>query len=177
MSVVINGEEITFNLKESIPIERQINLIDLTIQESYVDGILNPMLLDVLFPVNLILACTDSDLTLEQRMDKFELYDSFKQANLFEEFEMEMETNFPGTLDFLEESLAAWSDEFIVYHSSFSGFLDSLKIFIGDIAEKTNMSLANFKDLDPNLLAQVGPLAQALGINFTKKAEAQTPTE
>jgi len=155
-----------FTMKEFVPTERKVELIGLTLQEAEVEGIINPMVRDILFKVNTFLVYTTNDLTAEDKSNKFTLFDKLNSKGVLADFGKRMDSN---ELVYLQKYLEAWTEEQRKYINSVNGILDNFKIFAADIAEKLGTNLNKLDGVNLEQLAQVIPLAKGLGIDLEKK--------
>jgi len=152
-----------FNIKKDVSTEKKVDLMGLTIEESYFDGIVNPMLLNIFFTINSIITYTDIEISQEEKKDKLALYDKFKNENILSQFEMRLQKELPGETNYLNENLAAWVKEYNKYKSSFGGVLESLKMFIDNIAQETDLNLQKLQDVDLNKFKDLNEIVSILG--------------
>ena len=160
-------------MKDFVSTEAKIECVGLTIQEAFLEGIVNPMLLDAFFAVNLVLTFTDVSVEDEEKTDKLALYDKFISDGTLTEFLSKMGGS-SDEIEYLRQSLKEWSKEYQTQMNSFNGLIDKLKLFAGDLVNKTDKNLSTFKDLDINSLKELVPLAKSLGFNIGGN---ETPTE
>lgn len=78
------GKKISFY--KYLPIESKYDIVMITLQESFEDGIYNPIKLDMNFHVNLVFMYTDLVFTEEERSDIGKLYDEMKSTGFLDEF-------------------------------------------------------------------------------------------
>lgn len=67
-----------------LPVEDKKDLVQITLQKSYEDGIYNDILLDVYFHLNIIYLYTNLNITAKQKEDEFKLYDKIKSSGLLD---------------------------------------------------------------------------------------------
>lgn len=67
-----------------LPIEDKKDLVQITLQKSYENGIYNDILLDVYFHLNIIYLYTNLNITEKQKEDEFKLYDKIKSSGLLD---------------------------------------------------------------------------------------------
>lgn len=78
------GKKISFY--KYLPIESKYDIVMITLQESFEDGIYNPIKLDMNFHINLVFMYTDLIFTEEERSDIGKLYDEMKSTGFLNEF-------------------------------------------------------------------------------------------
>ena len=78
----IEGTEI--EVLQYLPIEEKYSFINIVLQQSKVDGIYNPMLLDMFFHLYLVYLYTNLSFTDKQKEDEFKIYDSLKSNGLLD---------------------------------------------------------------------------------------------
>lgn len=147
-----------YEIKDFVSTERKFDLIDLTLQEATVAGIVNPMLLDVLFTVNSIMVFTDLEFFPEEKEDKLALYDTLVENGVVESFLTQMDER--EEWEVLQEYLFEWKDEYQAYSTSFKAYLEEIKLFFGAIVDQTSKSLDG---VDLQKLQEVMSVATALG--------------
>lgn len=98
-SVKINNKDI--KVKQYLPIDLKINLVQLTLQESLEDNIYNAGLLDAYFNTFIVMYYTDLEFTDEQKQDILGLFDIFESngfidavCNVIPQIELEDLTSF-----------------------------------------------------------------------------------
>jgi len=166
-----------FTLREFIPTERKLDLIGLTIQESIVDGIINPMLQDILFKVNTVLIYTDNDITMEEKEDKLALYDKFVKESVWEVFESQMDEKYPDEIYYLTDSLYLWTTEQKVYMHSNLALMEILKDYLTGLVNALVTGTDLLKDIDWTTMAQINSLAESLGFNLPPLQQAEDAEE
>ena len=72
-NVVINGQKV--EVKQYLPIEDKINLIQIILQQGTVDGMFDEGMLEALFYVYTIMYYTDLEFTDEQKQNPLNIYD------------------------------------------------------------------------------------------------------
>ena len=72
-NVIINGQKV--EVRQYLPIEDKINLIQIILQQGTVDGIFDEGILEALFYVYTIMYYTDLEFTDEQKQKPLEIYD------------------------------------------------------------------------------------------------------
>lgn len=69
-----------------LPIDSRYDIVMITLQESYENGIYNPIKLDKFFHLNLVYMYTNLIFTDDERMDTDKLFDEMKSTGFFESF-------------------------------------------------------------------------------------------
>ena len=157
-----------FTLKENISTESKVDLVGLTIKEAFYEGIVNPMLLEIFFNVNLVLVYSDIEVTTSERLDKLALYDKFISEKVFSNFAQLMEEKYPDDVNMLAEHLTSWAEKYQKYENSFSATLDKLKIFADSMINRTDESISLLESLNPETVEQISSLAETFGIDTSK---------
>lgn len=170
-------KEITYTVKENVSIERQIDLVGLTIEESFIDGIVNPMLKEILFKVNIFLVFTENNLTAEDKQNKFAIYEQLRKQGIIKKEQYGMDDLGSEIMTIisneeywdLKRYLNLWTNEYQAQKNSVQGILDSVRIFATDIADKMGVSFDKLKEIDLPSLAEIIPVAKELGFDLEKK--------
>ena len=79
-----NGK--TVEVKKYLHVDSVYDIIMITLQKSYEDGIYNPVKLDVYFHLNLVYLYTNLVFTEEEREDEFKLYDELYSSGFIKKF-------------------------------------------------------------------------------------------
>ena len=69
-----------------LPIEEKYDIVMITLQKSFEEGIYNPIKLDMYYHLNLVYAFTNLVFTDEDRQDEAKLYDELVSSGFMEEF-------------------------------------------------------------------------------------------
>jgi hypothetical protein len=93
MKLKINSEVKTFDfcgqkveVPQYLPARDKYDLLMITLQNSFEDGIYNEFKLNLYFELNLVYMYTNISFTEKQREDEFKLYDNLKSNGFFELF-------------------------------------------------------------------------------------------
>ena len=93
MKLKINSEVKTFDfcgqkveVLQYLPARDKYDLLMITLQNSFEDGIYNEFKLNLYFELNLVYMYTNISFTEKQREDEFKLYDNLKSNGFFELF-------------------------------------------------------------------------------------------
>ena len=79
-----NGEKIP--IIKYLPIEAQYDIIMITLQKSFEDGIYNPIKVNMFFHLNLIYMYTDLEFTEEERENEDKIYDEIVSTGFLDAF-------------------------------------------------------------------------------------------
>lgn len=100
MKLKINTEVNTFDfcgqtieVLKYLPAQDKYDLLMVTLQKAFQDGIYNEFKLDVYFSLNLVYMYTNISFTEKQREDEFKIYDNLKSNGFFDLFFKTMEQN------------------------------------------------------------------------------------
>jgi len=153
--------------KVLVPTEKLIDLVEMTAQEAFYNGVLNPMVLEILFDVNLFLVMTDNDITDEEKQDKFKLFDELKSNGYIFTLKKELKEMEDGDLvESLWQATLAYAYSYDDYQKSAAGVLNGIESFIGRIAELVEENAELIKSVNLKDLANVIPIARDLGYDF-----------
>lgn len=110
-----------------LPIEDKNDLIQITMQKSFMDGYFNEILLDAYFHLNIIYLYTNLNITEKQREDELKLYDKIYSSGLMAAIlEQLPEDEYKYLYDVLQEQV----DNFLKYKNSAAAVMQS---FIQDL--------------------------------------------
>lgn len=156
----INGDvTIELEIKDRILIEERIALINQTVKQSYLDNVLNPMLLEVSFLVNMVMSYTNIE--IEGDMKVLDFYDAIEQQGVLKWF-CESMVKHPDW-EYMQNSLHECAEARGNYENSFTGIITTLLTGISDVIEKNADTL---KGIDFSKLSEILPVAQALGYGY-----------
>ena len=79
-----NGLDI--KVLDYLPIEDRYDIVMITLQKAYEDGIYNPIKLDMFFHLNLVYMFTNIEFSDEDRENESKLYDEMKSSGFLSEF-------------------------------------------------------------------------------------------
>lgn len=131
------------------------DLITITLQKSFEDGIYNPLKLDMYFHLNLVYLMTNLTFTEKQREDEEKLYDTLKNSGLLEEFLKVVDlTEYNELYAFLQDTL----EERTQYNNSFAGLLSKV---INDLPKNANAAMEIVNNFDPDKFSEVVKFAEA----------------
>ena len=124
-----------------LPIEDKDSLINLVIQNSFVDGIYDPLLIDTLFHLYLVYMYTNISFTEKQKENPLKLYDTIKSVGLLNEILKEIpEEEYNSLLTFLDETIASR----IKYNKSVAGIIQNILEIIPEQSANFTKMLEEF---------------------------------
>ena len=110
-----------------LPVEDKNDLIQITMQKSFMDGYFNEILLDAYFHLNIIYLYTNLNITEKQREDELKLYDKIYSSGLLEVvLEQLPEDEYKYLFNMLQEQVK----DFLTYKNSAAAVVQS---FIQDL--------------------------------------------
>lgn len=146
-TIIVNNNEIT--VVSYLPENEKYDLVMITLQKSYENGIYNPVLLNRYLLLNIIYSYTGIVFTDEDREDEAELFDILYTNGIIEQV---LEAINPEELDSLTQLLNTTKEEMIKYNLSIGGFLTSTIDMLKDKLEK-GMEL--LKQINPEELKRM----------------------
>lgn len=162
-TITVNNNEIT--VVSYLPENEKYDLIMITLQKSYENGIYNPVLLSRYLLLNIIYSYTGIVFTDEDRVDEAELYDTLYTNGIIDEV---LDAIGPDELNDLTELLNNTKEEMIKYNLSIGGFLNNT---IEMLKEKLENGMELLKEIDTEKLQELlkNPQLAALLGNGTDK--------
>lgn len=149
-----NGK--TVEVKKYLPVDSVYDIIMITLQKSYEDGIYNPIKLDVYFHLNLIYLYTNLVFTEEEREDEFKLYDELYSSGFIKKFLEFIDSN---EYSEMQDNIS----EIINYNMEYRNSAASvMRKFIDDLPENAATAAKIVENFDPEKYQAV--------IDFTKAA-------
>jgi len=157
--IVDLGNGTSVEVLKYLPINEKYNLIEITLQKAYENGIYNPLKLDMHFALNLIYLYTNISFTDKQKEDEYKLYDTL-QSN--------------GILDKIIDAID--DDEYnnvytllVETEEKYNNYKKSLVGIIGELANTVNQNSDTLREIsesfDPNNFKNVLDFAQAANGN------------
>lgn len=150
-------------IKDSISTEEKFDIIDLSLKEATLDGMLNSAVLHVLFIVNMVLAYTNADFPEDLGNNKIRFYDHIVSNGILEQFYNSVDAE---ELNTLETYFDTWTDDYRSYLFSGRGIVQLIKETILSLSGDTANNIEALKELNLSDLKELLPLAQGLGINL-----------
>lgn len=159
-----------------LPVEDKNDLIQITMQKSFMDGYFNEILLDAYFHLNIIYLYTNLNITEKQREDELKLYDKIYSSGLLEVIlEQLPEDEYKYIFNMLQEQVK----DFLTYKNSAAAVVQS---FIQDLPANAAAAADIVNNWDADKFQSVQDmvqLARQTGINppIPESAETATPAE
>lgn len=142
-----------------LPIEDKYDLVMVTLQKSYEDGIYNPVKRDLYFHLYLVYMYSDISFTEKQREDEAKLYDTLESNGLIEAIIKEIPENEYNLLfGYIDELIGLKSS----YDTSASALISSL---IKDLPKNAQDAVNILNQFDPDKFKMVQDFAKAANGN------------
>ena len=150
----IEGTEI--EVLQYLPIEEKYSFINIVLQQSKVDGIYNPMLLDMFFHLYLVYMYTNLTFTDKQREDELKLYDTLQSSGFISKMlEKISDVEYNTLYTYLEET----ADYLTEYKNTLKYFAKNL---LSDMTGKIDNLQNMINEIDEEKYTQVIDFAKAL---------------
>lgn len=152
--------KITFNdteieVLQYLPINDKYDLIMITLQNAYEEGIYNPLKLDMYFHLYMIYMYTNINFTEKQKEDETKIYDTLTSNGLISEvLKYIPESEYQVLFTYMQEII----DEKMKYSTSASALLQS---FINDLPTQAQAALDIVENFDPDKFQAVKDFAKA----------------
>lgn len=152
--------KITFNdteieVLQYLPINDKYDLIMITLQNAYEEGIYNPLKLDMYFHLYMIYMYTNINFTEKQKEDETKIYDTLTSNGLISEvLKYIPENEYQVLFTYMQEII----DEKMKYNTSASALLQS---FINDLPTQAQAALDIVENFDPDKFQAVKDFAKA----------------
>lgn len=159
-----------------LPVEDKNDLIQITMQKSFMDGYFNEILLDAYFHLNIIYLYTNLNITEKQREDELKLYDKIYSSGLLETILGQLpEDEYKYLFNMLQEQ----TKDFLTYKNSAAAVVQS---FIQDLPANAAAAADIVNNWDADKFQSVQDmvqLARQTGMNppIPESAETATPAE
>lgn len=159
-----------------LPVEDKNDLIQITMQKSFMDGYFNEILLDAYFHLNIIYLYTNLNITEKQREDELKLYDKIYSSGLLEVIlEQLPEDEYKYLFNMLQEQ----TKDFLTYKNSAAAVVQS---FIQDLPANAAAAADIVNNWDTDKFQSVQDmvqLARQTGMNppIPESVETAAPAE
>lgn len=159
-----------------LPVEDKNDLIQITMQKSFMDGYFNEILLDAYFHLNIIYLYTNLNITEKQREDELKLYDKIYSSGLLEVIlEQLPEDEYKYIFNMLQEQ----TKDFLTYKNSAAAVVQS---FIQDLPANAAAAADIVNNWDADKFQSVQDmvqLARQTGMNppIPESVETAAPAE
>jgi hypothetical protein len=134
-----------------LPIDAKYDIVMITLQEAYEEGIYNPVKLDKFFHLNLVFMYSNLVFTDKDRQDTDKLYDELKSSGFMDKFLQNI--NEEDYTEMLEDI-----DTIIKAKSTFSG---TVKKLVDDLPAQAEAMQSIIDNFDPNKYQAVVDFAKA----------------
>jgi hypothetical protein len=152
----INFNDNVIEILKYLPVNDKYDLIMVTLQKSFEDGIYNPIKLDMYFHLFLIYLYTNINFTDKQKEDEAKLYDALKSSGLLDEILKNIETQeYNDLYEYLQEALSLQQE----YKQS---FVNLLSTFIDNVPQQMEEAMKIVDGFDPEKFGAVTDFAKAL---------------
>lgn len=153
--ITLLGEQV--EVKQYLPMNDKMNLLEMIIQTADAGTILNTLVLDAIFETYLIFKYTDIEFTDEEKENILTTYDALETNGIITEVvKVIPESEYALLRNNLEEMV----EDYKYYRNSAKGCVDSLLLFAPSTADKINSALS---ELDTEKFQNVVSLAEATG--------------
>lgn len=159
-----------------LPVEDKNDLIQITMQKSFMDGYFNEILLDAYFHLNIIYLYTNLNITEKQREDELKLYDKIYSSGLLETILGQLpEDEYKYLFNMLQEQ----TKDFLTYKNSAAAVVQS---FIQDLPANAAAAADIVNNWDASKFQSVQDmvqLARQTGMSppIPESAKTATPAE
>lgn len=124
---IINFNNHEIKILKYLPVEDKFDLIMTAIQKSNINGVYNPIRLDIFFKLNIVYLYTDIEFDLEDRIDEAGLYDQLETSGLISHIMENIEESEMLILShWLNETVSAERAYRLTAASIISKFIDDL---------------------------------------------------
>ena len=159
-----------------LPVEDKNDLIQITMQKSFMDGYFNEILLDAYFHLNIIYLYTNLNITEKQREDELKLYDKIYSSGLLEVILEQLPEN---ENKYLFNMLQEQTKDFLTYKNSAAAVVQS---FIQDLPANAAAAADIVNNWDADKFQSVQDmvqLARQTGMNppIPESTETAAPAE
>ena len=142
-----------------LPIDDRYDIVMITLQKSFEDGIYNPIKLDLFFHLNLVYLYTDLEFTPEEREAETKLYDEMKSSGFLDEFLKNIDANEYKEMQEDIETIAELSSK---YKASAGNVL---RQFINDLPANVEAASKMVESFNPEKYQAVVDFAKAANGN------------
>jgi len=148
-----NGKDV--EIKSYLPIEDEYDIVMITLQKAFEEGIYNPIKLDMYFHLNLIYMFTNLVFTDKEREDESKLYDEMKSSGFMNKF---LENIDPIKYKEMQEIIDEIADARVQYNSTAASVLRN---FIDDLPRNAEAAQKIVENFDPEKYQAVIDFAKA----------------
>jgi len=139
-----------------LPIEDKYDLIKITLQKSRIEGLYNPLILDMYFHLFIVYMYTNISFTDKQRENEYKIYDSLKSTGLLDKIlEAIPENEYNDLITFLTDELELREK----YNLSFSGMISKV---INDLPANAEAAMEIVNGFDKEKFGNVIDFAKSI---------------
>ena len=138
-----------------LPIEEKYDIVMITLQKSFEEGIYNPIKLDMYYHLNLVYAFTNLVFTDEDRQDEAKLYDELVSSGFMEEFLKNIDSQVYTEMQEDIENIAELNME---YNNSTASIV---KKFVDDLPANAEAAQKIVDNFDPDKYQAVVDFAKS----------------
>ena len=149
------GNGVSIEVLKYLPIGEKYNLIEITLQKAYENGIYNPVKLDMYFALNLVYLYSNISFTDKQREDEEKLFDTLASNGIIDKI---IDAIDDDEYNNIYTMLVETEDKYLSYRKSIAGIFNELSEVVANNSEKLNEIANNF---DTKKLQNVVDFAQA----------------
>ena len=158
----ITFEEKEIEVKQYLPLEKKIDMIQIVVQESGTGTVVNGLLADALFHLCLVFNYSNINFSTEDREDKLALYDALDSSGLMAEIISAIPEE---EYNLIRDNLVSMMDSYQAHRDSLGGFLDSIQMFA---PQKSAEILEQVQSMDLSKYENIMQIAKASGISVVK---------
>lgn len=141
-----------------LPVKEKGSLIAITLQQSFDNGIYNPVRKEIFFDMNIVLMYADLGLTQEEKqMDLFDLYDILETNGIINQVIQQIPVS---EYNMLLENFKEWEAKLEKYNLSVAGVVSS---FIDNLPAQAQAAAEIVDNFDPEKYGEVVNFAKAIG--------------
>ena len=148
-----NGKKVFVN--GFLPVDAKYDIVMITLQKAFENGIYNPIKLDVFFHLNLVYMYTDIEFSVEDREDEFKLYDEMRTTGFMDEFLKHIN---PNEYQEMQEDIDNISELRFAYNTTAASIL---RDFIEDLPANAEAAAQIVENFDPDKYQAVVDFAKA----------------
>lgn len=152
-----NGKRI--EIARYIPVEDRYDIVMITLQKSFEDGIYNPIKLDIYYHLNLVYMFTNIIFDDEDREDELKLYDTLVSSGFMEKFLSNINSNLYEEMQEDIENIAQLKTD---YSKSTAGIIGKI---INDLPANAEAMKEIIDNFDPEKYQAVVDFAKAANGN------------
>jgi len=153
------GNNVSIEILKYLPIEEKSNLIEITLQKAFENGIYNPIKLDMYFSLYLVYLYSNFSFTDKQREDEEKLYDTLKSNGILDKIIDAIDDN---EYNDLYTMLVETEDKKMEYRKSLIGLVNELANSVSENADALKEIADKFQ---PEKFQNVIDFAQAANGN------------